>query len=383
MPNESNQFRAFFFETESLRGKLYSGIRTDVDLLVSLFITMEVAQAIRKLVYLEDCLIIPGLGGFVSHYRPAAIDKETGTFFPPVKEVVFNVDLVQNDGVLVNFIASGGGISTDQARADVDRFVEGTLMKLKKNEPVFIDGMGQFNQDKNHTIRFQPDPGTNFFLGSYGLSSFHLREVAPVSQAVPVSTRTSVREESPRTIEFEIGEFRKRRSGHTLRRIAIAMPLLIAFALLPYNSRITGSFSSSPASMVPEPSLFRLNYPDAMKRDTSQTIVFPVVVNEVAVDTVIPESVKTEPVATEVVESTAIHAVVGKYPVIAGCFKVKENADRLHKQLVEKGYASIITTSRNGFHKVSVQSFASRQEALDGLARLKKAEPGLELWVAM
>ena len=134
--------------------------------------------------------------------------------------------------------------------------------------------------------------------------------------------------------------------------------------------------------MVPEPSLFRLNYPDAMRKDTARVIVFPIrdsiLPDKVTSDRVTSDSVKREDVKPEIVKP-----VVGKFPVIAGCFKIKSNADRLHKQLIEKGYPATMTVSRNGLYKVSMESFASRQEAMAGLARLKRAEPGMQLWAAL
>lgn len=371
---------------------------------------MEVIKAIRKLLFLEDCVIIPGLGGFVSHYRPAVIDRATGTFIPPAKEIVFNNELVQNDGILVSFIAEKHGTSMDAARRQVDRFVDETRKKLEQNQTVFIDGIGQFNRDKSRKICFQTEAGTNLFLESFGLASFHMREVVQDNKSGLKHPRSIRADEPPRTIDFVVSEMKRTTSGRNLRRIAIAMPLLIAFSLLPYNSRVTDTLTSSPASMLPEPSLFRLNYPDSPKRDTARAIVFPIGDTEttafagagsgetvksegVTFDAeekgeVKREEVKKEEVKKEEVSGDAIgeevKTVVGKFPVIAGCFKIKSNAEKLHKQLIEKGYPAAITTSRNGLmYKVCVETFASREEAVAGLARLKSAEPALELWVAL
>jgi len=348
---------------------------------------MEVIQAIRKLLFLENCVIIPGLGGFVSQYRPAVIDKATGTFIPPTKEIVFNGELLQNDGILVSFVAEKSGIPMDTARKQVEGFVVETRKKLEQNIPVFINGIGQFTMDKSHEIRFQPDAGTNLLLESFGLVAFHLREVPHESNAGIRNALIFPTDESSRTIEFPL-EYKKAHKNHNLRRIAIAMPLLIAFSLLPFNSRITGSLSSSPASLVPEPSLFRLNYPEAMRRDTAKMIEFPLQ-NDVTRDSVKREAEKSdttkrEEVRSEEVKVVEVKALAGKFPVIAGCFKIRSNADRLYKQLIDKGYPASVTTSRNGqLYKVSMEIFASRKEALDGLARLKSAEPGMQLWVAL
>jgi nucleoid DNA-binding protein len=344
---------------------------------------METSQAIRKLLFLEDCVIIPGLGGFVARYRPAVIDKTTGTFIPPSKEIVFNNELLQNDGILVSFLANQNGITIERARQDVDVYVEEAKKKLAKGSSVFIDGVGHFFRDKNQDIRFQSDPGTNLLPDSYGLASFNLkeirREIIPVVQNI-LPTRN---EEAPVTVEFTVNTPRKSNTSRNLRRIAIAMPLLIVFSLLPYHSRVTDTLTSSSASMLPEASLFRLNYPDPIPADTSRVIEYPIG-EAVATDTLVIENepVKEE-VKSETVASEVVKVVAGKFPVIAGCFKVEENAIKLHKQLVDKGYPATITPSRTGLFKVSVQSFATRQEAIDGLARLKKAEPGMQLWAAI
>jgi len=358
---------------------------------------MEITQAIRKLLFLEDCVIIPGFGGFVSQYRPAVIDKATGTFIPPAKEIVFNSGLVQNDGTLVNYIAVKLAVSQDEARRQIDRFVEDSMVKLARNEKVFIDGVGQFTQDKNREIHFRADAGTNLFLDSFGLASFHLGEVSRETNTRQDSALRIQKDEISRTVEFSSENNSKSRFGRNLRRIAIAVPLLIAFSLLPFNSRIGDTLISSPASMVPEPSFLRLNYPEIPIRDTSRVIEFPIkedltgdqVTNEISTgDKAGSEAaevgeVKKEEVKKEEVKPVEIKVSTGKYPVIAGCFKVKENADRLHKLLVDKGYPASITVSRTGLYKVSVQSFATREEAVNGLARIKKAEPKLQLWASI
>lgn len=335
---------------------------------------MEVIQAIRKLLFLEDCIIIPGLGGFVSQYRPAVIDKASGTFIPPAKEIVFNHALLQNDGTLVNYLSRADATTTATARRKVDDFVLDARNKLNHGAPVFIEGVGHFFQDRNREIRFQADPGTNLFLDSFGLAPFHIREL---KKAVPSGLTTRLvpaTDETPATVEFVVGHHRKPIHHRNLRRIAIAMPLLIAFSLLPYNSRVT-NLTSSRASMIPEPSLYRLDYPAGKLADTAKLIEYPITDSVKRIEEKREEEKKIEVKKEEI--------AVGKYAVVAGCFKLKDNAERLHRQLTGKGYPAFINTMKNGMFKVGMKSFTTRQEAVDGLAALKRAEPGMELWVAL
>ena len=44
---------------------------------------IELAQHIEVLLLENDCVIVPGLGGFVAHYAPAMRVAEENTFFAP------------------------------------------------------------------------------------------------------------------------------------------------------------------------------------------------------------------------------------------------------------------------------------------------------------
>ena len=62
---------------------------------------IELAQHIEALLLENDCVIVPGFGGFVAHYAPATHVKEENLFLPPTRTIGFNPQLKLNDGVLV------------------------------------------------------------------------------------------------------------------------------------------------------------------------------------------------------------------------------------------------------------------------------------------
>ena len=45
---------------------------------------IELAQHIEVLLLENDCVIVPGLGGFVAHYTPAMRVAEENVFLPPL-----------------------------------------------------------------------------------------------------------------------------------------------------------------------------------------------------------------------------------------------------------------------------------------------------------
>ncbi len=68
------------------------------------------------------------------------------------------------------------------------------------------------------------------------------------------------------------------------------------------------------------------------------------------------------------------------YFLVAGCFKVKSNADNLNARLMSEGYNSKIMPYYN-LYMVTYEGFETRQEAQSALNRMVQ-EPGKELtWV--
>jgi len=67
---------------------------------------MAIANYIKDLLYRYDCVIVPHFGGFVTNKTSAQIGEDSLTFYPPTKQVGFNVNLNHNDGLLANYIAS-------------------------------------------------------------------------------------------------------------------------------------------------------------------------------------------------------------------------------------------------------------------------------------
>ena len=92
---------------------------------------MDVTAFIRELLFGHDCVVVPGFGGFIGNYTPARIDKSTGTFYPPVKQISFNRNLNHNDGLLVGRISFTSKINYADARDLVEEFVTDVRKKLE------------------------------------------------------------------------------------------------------------------------------------------------------------------------------------------------------------------------------------------------------------
>jgi hypothetical protein len=88
---------------------------------------IELSKHIEVLLLENDCVIVPGLGGFIAHKRQAAYSIQKGEFMPPLRTIGFNPQLIMNDGLLVQSYMQA--FNTDFP--DATRRIEKTVAEIK------------------------------------------------------------------------------------------------------------------------------------------------------------------------------------------------------------------------------------------------------------
>jgi cell division septation protein DedD len=71
----------------------------------------------------------------------------------------------------------------------------------------------------------------------------------------------------------------------------------------------------------------------------------------------------------------------GKFHVVGGCFKIRENADKLAQKLVKQGYPAQVSRHGKDFFKVTVESYETRKEAEKGLGEILEVDPDTDYWL--
>jgi cell division protein FtsN len=85
----------------------------------------------------------------------------------------------------------------------------------------------------------------------------------------------------------------------------------------------------------------------------------------------------------EEVKTQASETIFKKYHLIGGCFKMKENADKLSNQLKSAGYQSRIDLAPSGNYIVTIQSYSTKEEAITALKSLRDKEPKAGYWMSV
>ena len=98
---------------------------------------IELSQHIEVLLLENDCVIVPGLGGFVAHYTPA-IQVEENMFLPPTRTIGFNPQLKLNDGLLVQSYMAVYDTNFSDASKIVEDEVSELIIMLHKVRLIWI-----------------------------------------------------------------------------------------------------------------------------------------------------------------------------------------------------------------------------------------------------
>ena len=185
--------------------------------------TIDIALHIEKLLYDNDSVIIPDFGGFVSKYKPASIDHVQGMLYPPSNTILFNENLVVNDGILVNYVRETNNLSLDEAKHEVRRFVNRLKASLAKREIIVFPGVGRLYRDYERKLQFLPD-NTNFNLDSFGL---------PSVQYYPVlRTRETASKEAPLPVLPNPATITRSKGSWFGRQLQSGLPILFGLAMV-------------------------------------------------------------------------------------------------------------------------------------------------------
>lgn len=139
---------------------------------------------IEILLLSNDCVMVPGLGGFVAHHICARYVPEEGLFLPPLRTIGFNAQLTLNDSLLAQAYAETFDLSLPQALDRVEAEVEELKQQLAEKGEVELSSLGRLYTNAEGHVAFEPCEAGILTPSLYGLSSFELAELREQAKAV-------------------------------------------------------------------------------------------------------------------------------------------------------------------------------------------------------
>lgn len=403
---------------------------------------IELAQHIEALLLENDCVIVPGLGGFVGHYTPAVRLAEENRFLPPARVIGFNPSLKMNDGLLVQSYASVYGTSFSDATRRIEHQVCRLQNKLYEEGKVELANIGELRCSVYGALSFVPFDSKLTTPYLYGWQGFEMREL----QAMPQQrTAAAGADKSVAPIHRRRRNFRMQ--GAVIRHAMSAVAAVLLFFLLSTPIENTGMMEENYARLMPSelfsqmghPSLVvtpvGLDVPAVAQQQPKKKVTVPVAVKEVKVKAAATaKAVPTEKTVKAAPAEKAVKAVptekaikavsAGKaakdikavlaektakavpaekagqtakvipaeklvpaakaakpYHIIVASVGSEQDAHRMAEQLKQKGFSKACAVIGNGKMRVSIQACSSEAEAYKALKEIRAMEAYQSAWV--
>ena len=315
----------------------------------------KINSCISELLYKNDCVVIPGFGGFVANIQAATIDKRTNSLHPASKSIVFNKSLNNNDGLLTNEVAVNEGITFKQAQKNIEDYVAYLNDSLHLHKKVFLEEIGTLLLVDNQNIIFVQSTTSNHLLDSYGYSTIQFSAIE--------------RENNP--IQKQISQFSEKPVSQSkrswLKAAAVAIPFTM-LCLVGFNNQ--EKIKTSYASLIP---INKTEIKEAPKPKLSHQFS----INSTSKD--IEQAIRSY---YQLQQNMETEIAFPKYFVVAGSFKSKKNAKKLVKKLAKWNFnnAQVMEKSKNGFYRVCYTSHFEKEQALNSLNKIKKSNPSAWLF---
>lgn len=383
----------------------------------------DVLSVLPGMFWDHDCVMLPGLGGFVCNPRSAWYDEAKRQIVPPSRDVLFNARLTTNDGLVANELMAKRGVMYPEALKAVEDLVANLQQQLEAGTTVELPGLGKLYREEDQQVRFMADAEFERMLQSFGHASIPLvaREVVaptPVT-ATPKAVNTPSPEpaiakpsEEARVIPFRVQLARA--------AAAVAIPLTLAGAYLladpAGNQTLLGSnplWNAVPVTATyapverdmdvaamaeavhveqgesieafvtrtdwegllefdvdegrPAAGGLRVMVPAKPEAEVPQPVAEAEVVEEVEAQ-VVSDAPETIPAPKPPPAPVAKPAPV-KFMIVGGAFGVQANAEKLASSMRGEGFdTSLHYQNHNGLTVVSMGGYATEASAREALA---------------
>ena len=297
-----------------------------------------------------DCVIIPGLGGFVCNGRSAWYDEENEEMVPPSRDVIFNPNLIHNDGLLAQEIMRARDLSYSEAMKHVEEEASFMVRQLTEGKPVEIARVGRLYSGDDGVTRFLPDSELVRVLSSFG----HAR--IPLSKLVEKKEKKVVPIHSPLVVKI------------ARAAAVIALPIVLGGAWILSDS----SNSSTLLSVLPTfdteaiVSTFMPSEGSALFNTSNEEITETIEIEYATeeVDLLLSENKEEE-------EETL--AIQMNFLIIGGAFSIEENALNLAETLKLEGFnPTHHYQNYNKLNLVALGEFETESSAREALKEARK-----------
>jgi len=326
---------------------------------------MIIGKYIRNLLEDRTRVILPGFGNLEVVLSEGTKAAPGNRIEPPGLMIKFDSSLSKDDGLLAETMAAGEVMEREEAQQRVLELVDTIKFSLDKGDDFLLPETGTFSRDADGKVHFRADPAWILEPDQYGLESMELLELdeLPVEGAASQDSGKGSKAASGTTELTPPKPKPKSKKWRVIWLVAAALIVVLVVLILIPSEKL---FNRQPEREVVDQAEGTRDQAegttDQQDAETEEQVSEPEPV---------PQETETEEEQALPVEES------NDFFIIAGSFSKLNNASDLQDQLKNQGYNAEMMITENRMYRVSVASFATKEEAERALAQIK-TEAGMQ-----
>lgn len=349
---------------------------------------------IEILLLRNDCVIVPGFGGFTASHVAARFDETDRVFLPPSRTLGFNQKLNINDSLLAQSYTEAYDISYPEALKRIEAEAAEIRQHIENEGSYELNDIGRLYLTESGGIGFSPCEAGILTPRLYSLSSFEFPKLndkspyavndgAAQSPTLPALTTVKVETATPKAgvetvaenaAHEDVGEKTISIRLSVLRNVAAMIVAVMGFFLL--STPVNNSTRKVEMSQMEYGAMSRLlsnNNAKGAKR-LSKTVA---ATNRDAK----ADKAKT-PTPQDATAKTQAERHEPCFCLVLASRVTYKNAERFAAELASKGYDEArVLTEKGRSTKVVYGCYSTQNKAYNALNKLRDSDIFNEAWV--
>ena len=356
---------------------------------------IELGRHIEILLLDYECVIVPGLGGFMTHHVEAHYDEADNMFLPPLRTLGFNPKLKINDSLLAQSYVEAYDISYPEAVNRIEEEVNELKQHIQNEGAYELNDIGTISLNDDGNYVFEPCEAGVLTPWLYGLCSFEMKKLpgndamaTDASQDTPAPAESESKNEQPASTEETSTAAPADTEGNVIRikvawirnAVTIAAAFIAFFVITPPISNSyqnSANFGSLPSTLLPT------NILNQQQESASESVT---TAKEPGLN-IAPDTTKlgTEPLAKDKPASDSIETASkkanGRYCIVLASCITKKNAEAFVNELHAQGWNDADVYVYNDIVRVVYGHYEKEAEAYDTLRNIRNNKYFEEAWV--
>lgn len=329
----------------------------------------ELSRYIERLLLAHDCVVVPQFGGFVTMATHATREETEGLFFPPIRVVRFNPDLMEDDGWLLADVREQRRCSESEAKRHIQHMVLNLRQQLLADGQADFGSIGLFTQDEDGRVSFSPCQAGVITPAYFGLDAFAMPKLTAAQRSG--KNRAAQQQALEEKQEGNSTHITIRISRRGLKNALAAAAIIVLCAL--FSSPVDDASQSNQATLLPssptvEATQTKPAAPTSAVKPAPAATAEKAPVAEAAPAATTPAATAEPAPAAK----PAAQAPTAKYCIVLASDVSLKNANNYVKVLQDRGFADARVYNNGKMNRVVLGNFQTENEAYNMNAKLHR-----------